>query len=90
LIGSILFAVSKWTNIKEKNDSINAEFLLPEGEGQDEGDLNQAVGLILSPHPNPLPARGTEVPEGEGVEVQGTSDLFTLPFKGRVGEGMGF
>ncbi len=37
-----------------------ARFSGTPGVGQDEGMENQAVGLILSPLPNPLP-------EGEGV-----------------------
>jgi len=40
--------------------SKNEEFLLPPGEGQEEGVLNQVVACILSPLPNPLPV-------GEGV-----------------------
>jgi hypothetical protein len=41
--------------------------LLPLGEEQDEGMKNQAIGLMLSPLPNPLPEYPKNGHKGEGV-----------------------
>jgi len=43
--------------------STNRKFLLPQGEGQDEGILKSINYLSLTPSPSPLP-------EGEGIKKE--------------------
>ena len=66
---------------------LKPESLLPLGEGQDEGSISQSLALTLSrKEGEPIPLLASPL---KGEELFRRLNYYSLPFKGRVREGMG-